>query len=526
MFVADSSALVRGRACGAALAILLPLLSHPLKADVSLASIFSDNAVLQRDREIPVWGAADDGEEIAVKLGDNTAKTVAAGGKWMVRLPAMPAGGPYTLSVAGKNGVALNNLLIGDVWICSGQSNMQWPLEKSFEPETVISGAADDSLRLVTIPRVAHDEPQSSFRTDDAKWLVAGPASVKDFSAVAYFFGKHLRESLGVPIGLISANYGGTPAEAWTSREKLESLPETKSILAQHAVAVAAHPEALAKYEKDLEAWKAEAEKLKAEGKQPPQPPRAPVDPSANPQRPTGLFNAMINPLVPYAIRGAIWYQGESNASRAYQYADLFPAMIEDWRDRWGQGDLPFLFVQLAPFMNIKKEPSDSAWAELREAQRLAVGRLRNVAMAVITDVGEEKDIHPKRKKEVADRLAIAARKLAHGEDVVHTGPTLRSIEIQGDKAVLRFDNLGGGLVARDGPLTGFTVCGEDRKFQNAAAEIVGDAVVVSAPEVPRPVAVRFGWADFPVVNLWNKAGLPASPFRTDNFPWITAGAQ
>lgn len=492
-------------------------------ADVALASIFTDNAVLQRDREIPIWGTADDGEEVVVQLGDQTAKTVAAGGKWMLRLASMTAGGPHELAVQGKNSLRVKNVLIGEVWVCSGQSNMQWPLHQTFEPETEIANAADDSLRLITVPRIAADEPQAGF---DATWTPATPESVRDFSGVAYYFGKHLRKVLGVPVGLINTSYGGTPAEAWTSRQKLDSMPDLKVLLARHQASIDAFPDVQAKYEAELARWTAESEKAKADGREAGPAPRKPGDPRQSPQRPVGLYNAMIAPLVPYAIRGAIWYQGESNAGRAYQYASLFPAMIEDWRDRWGQGDFPFLFVQLAPFMPIQPEPRESQWAELRDAQRLTTEKLRQVGMAVITDVGEEHDIHPRKKKEVSDRLALAARKLAYGEDIVDCGPTLDRVDIQGNKAVLYFTNLGGGLVAKDGPLTGFSICGDDRVFKNANAEIVGDSVVVTCPDVPRPVAVRFGWADFPVVNLWNKAGLPASPFRTDDFPWTTAGNQ
>ncbi|MBY0588153.1 sialate O-acetylesterase [bacterium] len=491
-----------------------------VRADVSLASIFSDHMVLQRDVEVPVWGTAAEGEEVTVQLGDQTAVCVASGGKWNVKLKPIAAGGPHVLSVRGKNALAVNDVLIGEVWICSGQSNMVWGLKDSFEPQSVIAGSADDGLRLITVPRVSKDEPQSAI---DAKWEPAAPGSVEAFSAVGYYFGKHLRETLKVPVGLINTSFGGTPAEAWTSRERLESVPElAQSILGNYKQAIDLYPMALAKYKEDMNRWQEEANKAKAEGKPDPAAPRPPVDPSGNPQRPCGLYNAMIAPLIPFAIRGAIWYQGESNADRAQQYATLFPSMIQDWRTRWGQGEFPFFFVQLAPYTRIVKEPADSAWAELREAQRLTTLSLPNTAMAVITDVGEELDIHPRRKREVGERLALAARKLAYGENIPHSGPTFKELKIDGDKAIVHFDHVAGGLVAKDGPLTGFTLAGADGKFVIAQAEIVGDTVVLKAPEVPAPVHVRFGWANFPVVNLWNQAGLPASPFRTDQLPWIT----
>lgn len=492
----------------------------PARGDVTISSIFSDHMVLQRDMEIPVWGTADEGEEVTIQLADQTAVCVAAGGKWNVKLKPIPAGGPHNLTIKGKNTLTIADVLIGEVWICSGQSNMVWAIKDSFEPQAVISNSADDGLRLITVPRVSKDEPQNAI---EAKWEACGPANIEAFSAVGYYFGKHLRETLKVPVGLINTSFGGTPAEAWTSREKLESIPELASaILGNYKQAVDGYPMALAKYKEDLSKWQEEAAKAKAEGKPDPPAPRGPVDPSTNPQRPCGLYNAMIAPLVPFAIRGAIWYQGESNADRAQQYATLFPAMIQDWRARWGQGDFPFFFVQLAPFMRIVKEPGDSAWAELREAQRLTSIRVPNTAMAVITDVGEELDIHPRKKKEVGDRLALAARKLAYGESIIYSGPTFKELKIDGNKAIIHFDNLGGGLVAKDGPLVGFTIAGSDNKFFNATAEIVGDTIVVQAPEVPAPVHVRFGWANFPVVNLWNQAGVPASPFRTDELPWTT----
>ena len=490
------------------------------EADVALAWIFTDHAVLQRDVEIPVWGTAADGEEVTVTLGDQTAVTVASGGKWNIKLRPLPAGGPHVLKVTGKNAITVSDILIGEVWVCSGQSNMQWRLKDTIEAESAIAAATDEQLRLLTVPRIAKDEPQTSA---DGKWEVTAPATVPEFSAVAYYFGKHLRETLKVPVGLVNTSFGGTPSEAWTSREKLASVPAFQTgILDVHKQAIEAYPMLLAQYKEELGKWQAEADRLKAEGKPAPQPLRGPVDPTTNPQRPTGLFNAMIAPIIPYAIRGAIWYQGESNAERAQQYATLFPAMIQDWRERWGQGDFPFLFVQLAPFTRIVKEPGDSNWAELREAQRLTTTKLPQTGMAVITDVGEELDIHPRRKREVGDRLAIAARKLAYGENIVHSGPTFKELKIDGNKAVLSFDNIGTGLVAKDGPLTGFTIAGEDGKFHIATADIAGDTVVVVAPEVEKPVAVRFGWANFPVVNFWNKEGLPASPFRTDTFPLTT----
>jgi sialate O-acetylesterase len=262
-------------------------------------------------------------------------------------------------------------------------------------------------------------------------------------------------------------------------------------------------------------------EAAKQEGKMPPPAPKAPGNPT-NQRSPSTLYNAMIAPLVPYAVRGAIWYQGESNAGQAYEYQILFPAMIQDWRAAWGEGDFPFLFVQLAPFQKIQAEPQQSAWAELREAQRMTSLHVPNTGQAVITDVGEENDIHPRKKEPVGERLALLARGLVYKEKIEYSGPTFSQLEIQGSQAIVHFGHTGGGLEAHEGALTGFTLAGEDQKFYNAQATIQGDTVVVTCPQVEKPVAVRYGWANYPVVNLWNQAGLPASPFRTDAFPLLT----
>jgi sialate O-acetylesterase len=273
-----------------------------------------------------------------------------------------------------------------------------------------------------------------------------------------------------------------------------------------------------------MDTYREAVEKAKQEGSDAPRAPQKPQDPTTNWSRPSGLYNAMIAPLVPFAMRGAIWYQGESNAGRAWDYRTLFPSMIQNWRDDWKQGDFPFLFVQLAPFMKKEEQPGDSAWAELREAQLLTLTALRNTGQAVITDLGDEVDIHPRQKTPVGQRLAAAARALAYGEKLVYSGPVYRSMRVDGNRIILQFKHAGSGLESKGGALTGFSIAGADRKFQNAEARIIGkDRVLVTNPTVLYPAAVRFGWANFPVVNLYNKEGLPASPFRTDDFPMITA---
>ncbi len=499
----------------------LVLVVSAARADVKPNVLFQNGAVLQRDMAVPVWGTAREGEKVTVTLEGNgrpeTVSTTGAGGKFMVKLKSHKAGGQYTLTVKGDNEVVVRDVTFGDVWICSGQSNMQWSIMQSGNPEKALAEADDPTmatrLKLFTVTRRGVDAPESDLTPAPARnentWVGCTRATLGNFSAVAYYFGRDLNQALNVPIGIISTNVGGTPAEAWTSRPVLTAqFPE---LIKGYDTAVANYPNALKAHEEA-------AAKAKAENKPAP---RAPGNPSASMQRPCGLYNAMITPLAPYAIKGAIWYQGESNAGRAYQYRTLFPAMIKNWRDLWGQGDFAFLFVQLAPFMAIVNEPHESAWAELREAQLLTLKASPKTGMAVITDVGDPVDIHPKAKEPVGARLALAARAIAHGERIVYSGPVYKSMAVTGDKAVLTFDHVGGGLAA-DGELKGFAIAGEDQKFVNAQAKLDGNKVVVWAASVSKPVAVRFGWANCPVVNLANKEGLPATPFRTDDFAMLT----
>jgi sialate O-acetylesterase len=466
----------------------LMVFAASVRADVRLPALFSDNMVLQQGIRVPVWGWAEDGEEIAVSFRGDTVKTKAKHGKFMVKLDRLKAGGPDVLVIQGKNRVELKNVLVGEVWICSGQSNMEWPLDKSFEAGPDIAASANPKLRLFLVPKTKADEPRDDVKAD---WKESAPQSVPGFSAVAYYFGRDLQKALNVPVGLIETCWGGSPAEVWMSQRVLEKNPDYKR-------------EILDKYTEFVN------KPGPGKGQRPP-------------WKPTELYNGMIAPLIPYGIKGAIWYQGESNAGRAEQYRTLFADMIRNWRDDWGAGNFTFLAVQLAPFKDIKAQPAESDWAELREAQLLATKVLPKVGLAVITDVGEEKDIHPKKKAPVGARLAVAARGIAYGQTIEYSGPVYKSMKINGAKAVLSFDHTGGGLESRGGELKGFAICGADRKFVWARAEIDGEKVIVSSPEVSQPVAVRYGWADFPVVNLWNRSGLPASPFRTDDFPMITA---
>jgi sialate O-acetylesterase len=394
---------------------------------------------------------------------------------------------------------------------------MEWSLERSFQPQADIAAAENPQIRLFTVPKKKALAPLNDVT---AKWELCAPMTVPRFSAVAYYFGRSLQRARQVPVGLIHTSWGGSPAEVWMSETALSANESyQRDILGAYATAKKNYDQTLAQWEKD----KAEAEKSgkKFEKGRP-----------GEPWRPTELYNGMIAPLLPYAICGAIWYQGESNAGRAWQYRTLFADMIRNWRQDWGQGDFTFLAVQLAPWDRNKKrpleqitaEPVESDWAELREAQGLVSQQLPKVGVAVITDVGDKDDIHPTKKEPVGERLALAARVIAYREKTAGLSPVYKRARFSGARATVTFDRVGQGLEARGGDLTGFAVAGPDHRFVWAKAEIKGrNQVVVSCPSVPEPVAVRYGWADYPVVNLFSKSGLPVSPFRTDDFPMVSA---
>jgi sialate O-acetylesterase len=494
---------------GLALSIFATLIltGAAARAEVKPNSLFCDGAVLQQGVAVPVWGTGGDGEQVTVKFQDQTVSTTVKDGRWLVRLKPMKAGGPFTMTITGDNTVTVNDVLIGEVWLCSGQSNMAFHLSQAANGAEAIAAAQDPELRLFTVSYSTADKPKTEVT---GTWKASIPETARSFSAVAWFFGRDLRRTLKVPIGLINSSVGGTPAEAWTSRATLEADPEFKQILERHAEQVKNYdPDvAAAQYQRAVERHKEAVEKAKAAGQKPPQTPRPAIDPRKVPVRPCCLYNAMVAPLEPYAIAGAIWYQGEANSGRAAQYRRLFPAMIQDWRQAWGQGDFPFLFVQIAPHQAMKPE--------IREAQLLSWQKVPRTAMAVITDVGDEKDIHPTQKEPVGARLALAARSVAYGEKIEYSGPVYDSVKIEEDRAILSFTHIGSGLMAQGGELKGFTLAGADENFVAAKAVIEGDKVVVTSSEVLKPVAVRYGWANTPDVNLFNKEGLPATPFRTD----------
>lgn len=634
-------------------------------SEITLPALFTDNMVLQRDQEVPVWGRATPDGVVTVSMNGTTRTTkAAADSTWDIQLPAMEAGGPYTLTISGAQEHMLENVMVGEVWVASGQSNMEWSVQNSNNAAEEIAAAQYPDIRLYTVPRTVSLEPLDDIATDG--WEPVTPETIPGFSAVAYSFGRKLHGDLSVPIGLINTTWGGTRAEAWTSRVGLRTLDDFQEQVANlsgkafedleadfaqqrivweerlravepghranwqapdfspqgwSSIALPSYwdegtirlpaydgivwfqrtfevPEAWADQELTLHlgaiddqdvtwvngvevgamqqynaprrytipasvaragrniitirvldtggrgGFGGEPTDLRIEGPAGSDPvalagswrynassalsdlpPGRPVAP-ARQHTPTVLYNAMIAPLIPYGIQGAIWYQGESNAGRAYQYRDLFPAMITDWRMQWGQGDFPFLFVQLANFMQPQTDPNEqSAWAELREAQTMTLD-VPNTAMATIIDIGEADDIHPRNKQDVGLRLALGALHVAYGQDIVHAGPLATGQERVNNALAISFDHVGSGLAVRGGTLKGFAIAGEDRQFVWAEARIEGDRVLVSSPLVPEPTAVRYAWANNPDATLYSAEGLPATPFRTDNWPGVTMGVK
>ncbi|MBC7920971.1 MAG: 9-O-acetylesterase [Ferruginibacter sp.] len=649
-------------------ALLGCLGAHSSPAAVRLPKLVGDHMVLQRDVPLPLWGWSDPGEKVTVTFrGQSYPAKPGADGKWTVTLPATPAGGPYEMTIRGKNTLVVRDILVGDVWLASGQSNMEWPLREANDFEREIANANHPRIRFLDVKNAVAFAPQTDFNSDG--WRVCSPQTAGDFSAVAYFFGRDLQKQYDVPVGLISTEWGGTLAEAWTSSNALKALPEFGTKIAELAASQGDINRVQAEYNARMDAWQKSAaskdrgylpdgktwadpafeakgwttmkvpglweetkemsdfdgivwfrkeitlsseqagkpltlalsriddrdttwfngvrvgstdgynkprtyavpaslvkagrnvitvrvldtgggggfggkpEEVYAEaggqtvslaGDWPYQTafdtrhmPKSPF-PGGSHNTPTALYNAMIAPLAPYAIKGAIWYQGESNANRAYQYRTLFPAMIRDWRSQWGY-DFPFLFVQLANYQKDQDQPGDYDWAELREAQTMALS-VPKTGMAVAIDIGNPDDIHPRNKQDVGKRLALVARKVAYGDNqVVYSGPLYESMTTEGNQVRLKFKNTGGGLALKDlsgAYLKGFAIAGADKKFVWAKGKLDGNTLVLRSDQVPAPVAVRYDWGNSPFPNLYNREGLPASPFRTDDWQGITYGKQ
>jgi sialate O-acetylesterase len=513
---------------GLALAMACGLCSFARSAsgEVRLPKVFSSHMVLQRDMKIAVWGWANPGEKVTLELADQKAEATAnAKGEWKTFLSPMKAGGPYTLSVSGSNTVKFDDVLLGEVWLCSGQSNMEMGIGAAQNGKEEIAAANYPEIRLLMVPNLWKPEPQNDMA---GTWAVCTPQTVAEggwggFTAAGYFFGRELHKKLGVPVGLIDATWGGTRIESWTPPEgfaAVDGLKRDHELLQIANPHSKSHRERLEKVLRDTEAWVGSARQaLAAETNVPPMPAYpAELLPPHELQNPTALYNGMIYPIHPFTLRGAIWYQGESNNGEGMLYADRMKALIQGWRQIWGEGDFPFYYVQVAPFTYGTKP---EVVAELWEAQTAAQS-VPNSGMVVINDIGNLKDIHPVNKQEVGRRLALWALAKTYGEkDLVHAGPTFEKMQVEGDKVRVTFTNVGGGLTSRDGkPLSWFEIIdADDGGFVKADAVIDGQTVVLSSPSVTHPVAMRFAWSMLAEPNLMNAEGLPAGPFRSGKVP-------
>lgn len=492
-------------------------------ADVVLPSVLSSGMVLQRDKPIPVWGKAAAGEKIMVSFSGQSLETTAtADGTWMVKLLPLAANATaQTLTIQGSNKIELSDILIGEVWLGSGQSNMQWPLTKAANGAAEVSAANFPQIRLFNVPNVSKPTPQP---TCDASWKACSPETIAGFSAVLYYMGLELHKNLNVPIGLINSSWGGSRIEPWTPVEGFALHPSQRDNLRSVRAGMPGTDEyknSTLAWIANVEQWAREARKA-AEAKTAPAPiPDQPGPPAQGFQGIVGLYNAMIHPLVPFALRGAIWYQGESNMGEGMTYLDRKRALIGGWRKVWNQGDFPFYTVQLAPF-NYGNQPreiarTNTALPEIWEAQSATVTEIPNTGIAVTNDIGDFADIHPTNKKEVGRRLSLIALAREYGKnDLVFSGPLFSTAKVEGGKIRVSFTSIGGGLLSRDGkPLREFQIAGADGIFTDAEAVIEGSDVLVSTRSVPAPTQVRFAWNQIPEPNLMNQEGLPASAFRS-----------
>jgi sialate O-acetylesterase len=515
-------------------------LAATARAELKLPAIIGDNMVLQQKQSNPIWGWDAPNTQVTVKFAGQTKSAKAdEKGRWQVKLDPVPANAqPAVISIQGSSAKELKNVLVGEVWLCSGQSNMGFSVNRTWDADLEMAMAKYPNIRLISVPNVGTQEIQDDFK---GQWEACTPVSVGGFSAVGFHFGRLLHEALGVPVGLIDNAWGGSSAEAWVRRDVLAKDPRFAALMERWKQTEATFTQEA--FDKQMEAhktrlaeWnKTRREALKAGQPAPAgNPPRPPQNALTGQHRPGNLYAGCLHPVIGYGIKGAVWYQGESNAARAFEYRALFPLMIQHWREEWKQGDFSFYWVQLADFKQETPEPGESDWAELREAQTLTL-KLPNTGEAVITDLGEANDIHPKNKQDVAERLARWALVKDYGFKMPYSSPRFKEMKIEGNKAILTFDHADGGLRTVDvDAAKGFAICGEDRKWVWAPAVKIlpennqgmriprGNQIEVSSPAVPKPVAVRYSWADNPIGNVFTAGGLPLTPFRTDDFPMIT----
>ncbi len=477
-----------------------------------MSPLFCDHAVLQREMPVPVWGTSDPAATVVVSFAGHRAEATAdANGRWKATLPVLNASAhPSEMTVqSGESTLVIRDILVGDLWLCSGQSNMSFALNRANDAEREISSAAHPLIRLFDVPRVPAESPR---RTVNAKWTACTPETVKMFSAVAYFFGRDLSEVLKVPIGLIHSGYGGTVAQNWVPRSVLED-PRFNKVLELDRERVAKLPEAMAAYRKALNDWETSSPERRAATSRPNEPAGI-----AHKGGPAHLYNGMIAPLVPYAVRGVLWYQGESNRRDSAHYRQLLPELINGWRREWKQPRLPFIIVQIANYMPPEGEPKQrSIWAEIREVQRQVSLTVDDAPLVVTIDLGDSKDLHPKNKQDVGKRAALQAMSKVYGQSITADGPILDSFEINGDTVELSFKSAGKLELRGEGQ---FTVAGSDRVFHPAVAKIENRRIIVKSDRVTQPLAVRYAWSADPRATLYNSDGLPASPFRTDDWPF------
>lgn len=507
--------------------VVLMVAASGARANVSLPDVISDGMVLQQKHRVPIWGTADANEAVTVRFAGQLKKTFAsADGKWLVKLDPLSANAtPATMTISGRNTIEVANILVGEVWLVAGQSNMQRLLSETDNGEAAIAAADHPQIRLFNVSR------QVAFKHAPpplGRWLVCSPQTVKEFSAAGYYFGVELEKELRVPIGLINSSYGGSQAESWTPVEYLLASDDLRPTVERTKIWDEERPRVRVEYDEAIKKWRAEADKAVAAGARPSPSPAVP-DALREYRIASSIYNGMVAPLIPFNLRGAIWYQGESNEARAQQYEVLLPTMIRAWRERWGQGNFPFGIVQLPNYRAQKPEPADEAWSHVREAQRRTALNTANTGLIVTIDIGEARDIHPKNKLEVGKRMARWALVDVYGRKLTKSGPIFREAKIEGSKIVVKFDEAGAGLKIRDGDqLDEFAIAGADHKWYWANAKITGkDAIEVWSDVVPQPVAIRYAFNNNPRhPNLTNETGLPAAPFRTDNWPGPTDGKK
>jgi sialate O-acetylesterase len=510
------------------ISVLITLLffSFITYADVRLPEIIGNSMVLQQKESVPIWGFADAGESVTVKFGQQTKTVIAdANGKWRVNLDALKADfTPKSMTIAGKNKIELKDILVGEVWLISGQSNMERPMSWVDNSATEIAAADHPNLRLFT---VSHDVAFKVKSGVLGNWQACTPAYIKNFSGAGYYFGVELENNLKVPIGLINSSYGGSQAEAWTPFEYLNASDILRPTVEKEKIWAEQKPKLQADYDEQLKKWQTEADKAKTEGKKEPNKPGLPD--GLRPFRiASSIYNGMIVPIIPYKIKGAVWYQGESNEARAEQYKTLLPTMIKSWRERWGQGNFPFGIVQLTAYRTIRDYPEETGWSFIREYQRTTALTTKNSGLIVTIDIGNPDDVHPTNKMDVGKRMASWAFKDVYGEKPT-LFPMFQKAEIKGSKMIITFSEVGTGLKIKDGDkLDEFAIAGADKKFVWAEAKIIAkNKIEVSSLSVPNPLAVRYAFNSSPKhPNLTNETGLPASPFRTDDWADATAGKR